>query len=239
MQKALRGMIGTLRPNSSRTYLYDFVNQAAQSLPPNASVLDAGAGDNPYKHLFKHVHYDATDFWKVEKDYGEATYICDLAAIPIVKNRYDAVLLTQVLEHMPEPLRVLAELHRVLRPGGKLWLSAPLFFPEHEVPFDFYRYTQYGFTYLLEKAGFSVDHITWLEGYYGTLSYQLLTAAKALPLQPMHYGGGLPGVLGSTVSAFSKPLFLGLSICFSHLDIRKKYTATGHCKNYAIVATKN
>ena len=52
--------------------------------------------------------------------------LCDLADIPVEDARFDHVLLTQVLEHLPEPATVLGELHRVLRPGGTLWLTAPL-----------------------------------------------------------------------------------------------------------------
>ncbi|NIP26963.1 MAG: class I SAM-dependent methyltransferase, partial [Phycisphaerae bacterium] len=53
----------------------------------------------------------------------------DLSSIPIQDNQYDMVICTQVLEHVPEPKAVLAELHRVLKLRGELWLSAPLFFP--------------------------------------------------------------------------------------------------------------
>ena len=57
---------------------------------------------------------------------------------------FDAVLFTQVLEHVPEPARVLAELHRILRPGGTLYLTAPLVWELHELPHDYYRYTSEG-----------------------------------------------------------------------------------------------
>jgi SAM-dependent methyltransferase len=156
----------------------------------------------------------------------------------VEEGRYDLVLLTQVLEHIPEPQVVLAEAHRVLTPGGELWLSAPLFYEEHETPHDFYRYTQYGLQHLLQSAGFTVKRIAWLEGYYGTLAYQLATAARALPLQPSQYGGALIGLAAAAMALLLKPFFLLLSPVFHRLDRREKHTSSGQCKNYIAVAVK-
>lgn len=227
-----------LRFNSSRKYLSDFVSEAAASLPRGALVLDAGAGDCPYKHLFAKACYESADFCQVDKQYGEITYVCDLTNIPVEDSRYDLVLLTQVLEHVPEPQDILREMHRVLKPGGELWVSAPLFFAEHEIPYDFYRYTQFGLGHLLRSAGFIPKRIEWLEGYYGTWAYQLETASIALPLHPKHYGGGLVGSISAVMVLLVKPLFLLLSVVFSRLDVRQKHTASGQCKNYAAVAVK-
>ena len=57
------------------------------------------------------------DFEKVDKEYAQSTYVCDLASIPVEDERFDAVVFNQVLEHLPEPKRVLAELNRVLKKG--------------------------------------------------------------------------------------------------------------------------
>jgi SAM-dependent methyltransferase len=143
-----------------------------------------------------------------------------------------------VLEHIPEPKSVLKEFHRVLKPGGALWLSAPLFFEEHERPYDFFRYTQYGLTHLLESAGFKIIQMEWLEGYYGTLAYQFKVAAKSLPLHPREYGGGFIGWMVIIPILFLK-LTLGLSsLLMARLDLRKKFIARGQCKNYTVVAVK-
>ncbi len=118
-------------------------------------VLDAGAGHGPYRSHFASARYEAADFERVPgKTYAGNHYICDLAAIPVEADRYDLVLLSQVLEHLPEPSRVLAELHRVLKPGGRIWASTPLFYEEHDTPYDFFRYTQFGLRHLFEQAGF-------------------------------------------------------------------------------------
>jgi len=210
------------------------------SIPKGAAVLDAGAGQTPYKKLFADARYESADFCQVDqKAYGEITYVCDLAHIPVPDGRYDLVLLTQVLEHVPEPKPVLQEIHRILKPGGALWLSAPLYFEEHEIPYDYYRYTQYGLAHLLNTTGFRIEKLTWLEGYYGTLSHQLINAFRALPLKPREYGGGIGGIFASILAFLLKPVFAALAMLFSILDLRHKYTAGGQPKNYAVVAVKS
>ena len=178
------------------------------------------------------------DFAKHKKAYGELTYVCDLAAIPVESERYDLVLLTQVLEHIPEPLRVLDELGRVLKAGGQLWLTQPFYYEEHEQPYDFYRYTQFGLKHLLDRAGFEVAAIEWLEGYSGTLVYQLELAGRHLPVRAAHYGGGGLGITAALLAKLLRPTFRQLSRLFAHLDVRHKFVKAGHCKNYCVIARK-
>ena len=238
MRTLKTAILKIIKRNSSRKYLADFAQQAAHSIPAGARVLDAGAGECPYRSFFDHVTYEATDLCLVPKAYAQLTFICDLAKIPARPDSYDLVLCSQTLEHVPDPKLLLAELHRVLKPGGKLWLSVPLFYEEHEIPYDYYRYTRYGISHLLEQEGFRIESITWLEGYFGTLAYQLKVGATALPLKPRDYGGKLGGVGMACIALFIKPILAVLSVLFTSLDIKHKYTGGGMCKNYAIVAHK-
>lgn len=77
----------------------------SKTLAPGALVLDAGVGDQVYAGMFKHLNYEAADFEQVEKRYEKPTYSCDLASIPVEDNRFDAVVFTQVMEHLPDPSR--------------------------------------------------------------------------------------------------------------------------------------
>ena len=172
------------------------------------------------------------------EEYSQIDYVCDLSAIPVDAKSFDCVIFTQVLEHLPDPASVLRELQRVLVPGGALYLSAPLFYAEHEQPYDFYRYTQFGLRYLLEKAGFTIEQLDWLEGYFGTLSYQLETASSALPRRPKDYGGGSVGVLSAAAFCCSRPAFGLLSRLLARADLKSKWTRSGQCKNYRVLARK-
>lgn len=224
--------------NASRVWLERQINAFASCLPKGTRVLDAGAGEQPYKALFSHCHYVAADFEKVNKSYARSDYVCDLSSIPISDAAFDAILLSQVLEHIPEPLPVLNELRRVLCPGGLLFYSGPFFYQEHEVPYDFYRYTQYGVKYLFEKAGFSIQCIDWLEGYACTVGYQLQTMARELPLHPRFYGGGLNGIAASAAVLAVSLVGRWFAEVLHRADARNRITNAGMPKNYYALVQK-
>jgi SAM-dependent methyltransferase len=225
--------------NVSRLHLHAFLVRAAGAVAPGELVLDAGAGRAAYRELFTHARYETADFLAVRgKRYAQPDYVCDLVAIPVEDERFDHVLLTQVLEHLPEPADVLAELHRVLRPGGTLWLTAPLFYVEHERPYDFYRYTQYGLRHLLGRAGFQVEELAWLEGYLGTLSYQARVMSRALPDRPQDYGGGVRGLALALAAKGAKRLARPAADRLAKLDVEYRFVGRGLPKNYCVVARR-
>ena len=225
--------------NSSRHRLWQENAAFAALVPSGSLVLDAGAGDGPYKSLFEHARYESADFEKVDKKYAPCTYTCDLKNIPVESCRFDFIIFNQVMEHLPEPDLVLAELYRVLKPGGKIIYTGPLFYEEHEQPYDFYRYTQFGLRYLLSSTGFVIDRMDWLEGYFGTVGYQLNTMARYLPHKPRDLGYGLTGYGLSPIMALLKIAFAACSILFHHLEMRMKFTSRGYPKNYVAVVSKN
>jgi len=224
--------------NSSRARLWQENAAFAATISAGALVLDAGAGISPYKPLFAHARYESADFEQVKKAYAHQTYTCDLSAIPVENGRFDAVIFNQVMEHLPEPGAVLKELHRTLKSGGRLMYSGPLFYEEHEKPYDFYRYTQFGVRYLFTQAGFEIERLDWLEGYFGTLGYQWGTAAQSLPRSPHAYGGGIVGVVAASGALVLRPVLARLSVAMHRLEMRHKLTTAGYPKNYIVVARK-
>ena len=115
--------------NSSRVHLRRQVRKFSRGTQPGMVVLDAGAGRSPYRRFFKHAQYESADFAKLSTRYAPLDYVCDMTDIPVEDGRFDRVLFNQVLEHLPEPGLALQELNRVLKPGGRIFCSAPLFFP--------------------------------------------------------------------------------------------------------------
>lgn len=239
---AFHSLIASLRRrliiNSSRVHL-EAGNQAfAAEVPAGSLVLDAGAGNCQYRPLFNHARYESADFGGVDKRYGELTYVCDLTAIPVENERFDYVLFNQTLEHLPQPGAVLQELARVLKPGGTIYCTAPFYYEEHEQPYDFYRYTQFGQRYLFTEAGFDIISIEWLEGYWGTLAYQLDLGAQHLSLSARDYGGGVVGYLTLPAIAVTRIMFVLMAAALFRLDLRNRFTRGGHPKNYAVLARK-
>ena len=148
-----------------------FLSEAARELPAGARVLDAGAGEAPYRELFEHCEYVTSDWASsVHEGARSADVVAPIHDLPLGEATFDAVINTQVLEHVPDPFAALRELRRVLVPGGRLWLTAPLVGELHEEPYDFFRYTSHGLASLLDRAGFEEIEVEPLAGYFTTLA---------------------------------------------------------------------
>lgn len=224
--------------NSSRYRLWEENVAFAKDVPNGALVLDAGAGTSPYKALFNHAQYESADFEQVDKAYAASTYVCDLKAIPVENCRFDFIVFNQVMEHLPNPKTVLAELHRVLKPGGKMIYTGPFFYEEHEQPYDFYRYTQFGLRELFSSTGFVIDRLDWLEGYFGTAAYQCNCMSRYLPMRPRDFGYKFIGFCLLPIMWLLKFTFGVSGILFHRLEKKIKFTRRGHPKNYLAIVSK-
>lgn len=122
-------------------------------------LLDVGCGTQPYRSLFTQVE----EYLGLELDTPEnrrtkqADFFYDGERFPVADGSFDAILCNQVLEHIFQPERFLAEIKRVLRPRGCLILTVPFLWPEHEQPYDCLRYTSFGLRDRLEQAGLIVE----------------------------------------------------------------------------------
>jgi len=154
-----------------RTPHIAFLRRAASTLAAEHSILDVGAGLSPYRELFAHTSYTSCD-WDQSLYSPEVPpdIVSPADNIPVEDQSFDAVLCTEVLEHVPAPWDVLREFHRIIRQGGSVWITVPFTWPMHERPHDYYRYTQFGLRYLLERAGFSQVDVTPLSDTFSTLS---------------------------------------------------------------------
>jgi hypothetical protein len=132
----------------------------------------------------------------------------------------------------------LAELNRVLKVGGKIIYTGPLFYEEHEQPYEFFRYTQFGLRYLFASNGFRIERLDWLEGYFGTAGYELNCMARYLPWRPSGLKMELLGYALAPLMFLLKINFAACSIVFHRVEMRTKFTRRGFPKNYILVATK-
>jgi SAM-dependent methyltransferase len=206
--------------NTSRIRLEEFAAEAA-AMGKDASfrVLDAGAGSTPYRRFFGHVTYEACDM----EDNGLQDYVCDLADLPMPDDTYDLVFCSQTLEHVPDPVAVLRELRRVTKPGGEIWLSAPLIYEEHGKPRDYFRYTQFLWRDLAQRLRLQVVELEVLEGYYGTLSYYLQSGYRHLPKR----------------HRITRLLLLHLSRRMAQHELEgNRLRKRGRCKNYRVRMVK-
>lgn len=137
-----------------RRSIFTFVAGHAHRLAPGSRVLDVGAGDAPYRELFAAHEYATLDHAETLHA-GEIDMVGSADAIPVSDDSFDAVLCTEVLEHVPNPMATLTEFARVLAPGGVVIATVPFAWEEHEAPHDYYRYTRYGLGHMLEQSGFA------------------------------------------------------------------------------------
>jgi SAM-dependent methyltransferase len=156
-----------------------WVASEASKIRSGAVVLDVGAGPCRYRHLFSHCDYRTQDFMQHEGtelgaladaglwQYGQIDYVCDAASMPLPDAMFDAVLCTEVLEHVHNPSRVVQEIGRILKPGGQLILSAPLGSGLHQDPDHYYGgFTPYWYQRVLPSAGFEAISIIPNGGFF-------------------------------------------------------------------------
>jgi len=156
------------------------------SLPAGWKLLDAGAGEQRHRVLCNHLQYVAQDLaaynpdvvdngLQMEQwDYGHLDIISDICEIPAPDASFDAVLCTEVLEHVPRPRQALRELSRLLRPQGILLLTAPFCSLTHFAPHHFMTgFSQYYLTQVLEELGFDVCSLESNGGFFDFVAQEL------------------------------------------------------------------
>lgn len=183
------GKISKLR-DLSRWYVNEFVKESSRTLPDGAVILDAGAGECAYRKYFAHCRYYAADLAVGESlwNYGNLNCVSRLDKLAFTDLSFDAILCTQVLEHLEWPRESIGEFYRVLKPGGKLLITAPMMQFEHQTPYDFFRYTSYGLRSLMEHAGFSDVVIQPFGGLLVKLAYEFPRLITLFPASGLRSG---------------------------------------------------
>ncbi len=166
-----------------RWHITKFVGEVAERLPPGILLLDAGAGECAYKRFFPHCRYVAMDLAIGETawNYANLDSFARLDRLPLADGSVDAILCTQVLEHVERPRETVADLHRVLKRGGTLFLTAPMAQAEHQAPYDFFRYTSFGLRAVCRGAGFERVEIVPFGGLPTRLAYELPRIMSLFP----------------------------------------------------------
>ena len=134
------------------------------------NTYDLGCGDAHYRRfILEHAdRYTGVD-WSNSIHDGEIDVMADLnQTLPIGQDSADTVISLSTLEHLFEPERFLRETYRILKPGSHLLLQVPWQWQIHEAPHDYFRYSPFGLTLLLESAGFKNIAITPQAGFFTT-----------------------------------------------------------------------
>jgi SAM-dependent methyltransferase len=136
------------------------------SIGESARVLDYGCADAPYRHFFSSSAEVVTA--DLPGNPNATVEVGSDGTLPLEAESFDAVMSTQVLEHVSDPRLYLSECHRVLRPGGRMLLSTHGIFPYHPDPTDYWRWTSAGLRRTVAEAGFEVRRFEGFVGLTGT-----------------------------------------------------------------------
>lgn len=151
---------------------HEWVARSLKQIPSGARLLDAGAGEQRYRAHCAHLQYVSQDFGQYDGkgnasglqtgswDQTRIDLVCDITDIPEPDQSFDAILCTEVLEHLPDPIAALREFSRLLRTGGDLILTAPFCSLTHFAPYHFASgYNRYWYQVHLEGAGFTIREL--------------------------------------------------------------------------------
>ncbi|GAC1420348.1 MAG: hypothetical protein NVS9B7_11300 [Flavisolibacter sp.] len=129
-------------------------------LAPNLSgnLLDFGCGRKPYGNLFHNCNYTGVDIETSGHDHrlSKVDVFYDGKHLPFQDGSFDSLFCSEVFEHVFDIDETLVEINRVLKTGAKALITIPFAWNEHEIPYDYARYSSFGIRYLLQKHGFKI-----------------------------------------------------------------------------------
>jgi SAM-dependent methyltransferase len=150
--------------------LRDAMDVAAPSM--RGRLLDVGCGDRPWEARLAVDEYVGLD---VEGAAGRPDVVYDGERIPFGDGEFDTVLSNQVLEHVPDPGALWAEMVRVLRVGGRLVVTVPFSFRLHGEPADYWRFTSHALRRLCDESGLRVEVLEPRGGLWLVIGHKLAT----------------------------------------------------------------
>lgn len=182
----LKVLVGDIGLNNQQNRLR-WLEHTLPQIPSGARILDAGAGSQQYRNLCSHLVYVSQDLAEYDglgdgkglqtgdSDYGKLDIISDITHVPEPDSSFDAIMCTEVLEHIPSAEAAIAEFARLLKPGGHLILTAPFCSLTHYAPYHFVTgFNRYFYERLLPETGFQVVEIQRNGTFFDYVAQEIL-----------------------------------------------------------------
>jgi SAM-dependent methyltransferase len=169
---------------------FEFMWRAKAKARPGTRVLNiysaadlSGERGHVYKDaFFNECELVEQDFWEDRFKYENVTE-ATRHKLPYADDYFDLVVTTKIImEHVSEPADVMKEIWRVLKPGGSAFIIAPHIRRQHQKPYDYFRFTEFGLEYLARKAGFSSWTIDAADGYFYTIAMHNYFLERSIPM---------------------------------------------------------
>lgn len=194
MKESVKNIVGV---NANEVARNRWLAQILAALPKGLRLLDAGAGELRNKQFCNHLNYVSQDFCQYEGkgdtqglhtgkwDTSRIDLVCDISSIPEADGSFDVILCSEVLEHLPDALKALDEFARLLKPGGKLILTAPFASLVHFAPYHYATgFSRYWYEYHLPSRGFEIQELTSNGDWFSVTKQEILR----LPSMARRYG---------------------------------------------------
>lgn len=217
-----------------------WLEKTLQKIPAGSRVLDAGAGEQKHRCFCSHLDYIAQDFAQYDGtgnacglqtgvwDQSKLDITSDITAIPESDNSFDCIMCIEVMEHLPEPLAAVKEFYRLLRPEGKLIITAPFCSLTHFAPYHYYSgFNRYFYETNLPAYGFEIDELVENGNYFEYIAQEI----RRIQSVALRYAQASPTFLQS----IALKLVLKMLARFSDQDRQSSELLHFGCQ---IVATK-
>lgn len=156
----------------------NWIQQALARIPHGLTILDAGAGESQFKKFCSHLNYISQDFSEYQGtgnvglhtgswDISKIDIVSDITEIPLENNSVDAILCTEVLEHIPDPQAAIKEFSRLIKPNGFLILTSPFASLTHFAPYHFASgLSRFFYEKFLPENKFSIEDIQFNGNFF-------------------------------------------------------------------------
>lgn len=186
-------VLGNFQNNKIRQ---DWIIDKLKKIPEGKVLLDAGAGQMRYAPYCGHLKYIAQDLGEYSSktaegglhtnieswdkwDTSKLNIVCDIIDMPLDNESVDVILCSEVFEHLKNPILAVKEFGRILKPGGKLILTAPFCCLSHMAPYFYYNgFSEYWYKDNLEDFGFQIEEIETYGDFFQYLCQELFRVNK-------------------------------------------------------------
>jgi len=172
--------------NNNQIIRENWTKNQLSKIPRGNSILDVGAGELRFKEYCSHLEYQSQDFCQYDGlgdgkglqtskwDTNKIDIVSDISNIPVPNSSYDAILCTEVFEHIPDPISAIAEFSRILKKEGVLIITAPFSSLTHFAPYYYYSgFSKYFYEYHLNKNGFMIEEVIKNGNFFEFLAQEI------------------------------------------------------------------
>jgi len=162
-------------------------------------LLDLGCGKVPLYNAYKQYITDniCVDWENTLHKNEHLDFECDLTKeLPFEDEEFNTIILSDVLEHIPNPEVLWKEMARILSRDGKIIMNAPFYYCLHETPNDYYRYTEFSLQRFVKNSGLNLVQLERIGGSPEILADILAKHFQFIPLIGVFLAIGIQYIVG-------------------------------------------